>query len=340
VQSDQVGSPNILTDLGGNVVGLSKNLPFGERFGNWQQSGPWGVKSAIRYAGHEDQPGSAIYMQARMYLPAYGKFAQPDPAYDQKPGEKDSWNLYTYVGNQPVTRTDPTGQYMDMSAFDPSNKGYRNPAIASDFEHSLRDIGDECARNRALEERSATESGRMLDENGHQKKGYLSPEIAVKTRMRGLDLEQVKQREFAGLVFKYADGSWGATEAVPGSLGNSAPLAASTFLPDDAVSIVGTYHTHPDPNISAGEGRVTGSGDHPTDSNSPNFRITHPYSTDHGDIQSTQNYFAQHGMTCGARNRNNKTILFAPNAEQMHWVANPDQIRHGKVVLYDSTGEI
>ncbi len=49
-------------------------------------------------------------MQARTYLPAYGKFAQPDPDYDQKPTILDSWNLYSYVGNEPVTRTDPTGR--------------------------------------------------------------------------------------------------------------------------------------------------------------------------------------------------------------------------------------
>lgn len=77
LQGDQVGSPNLVTDATGAVVGRSKNLPFGERFG---QSG---VKPSRRFTNHEDQPGSAVYLQARTYLPMYGKFAQVDPAYDQ-----------------------------------------------------------------------------------------------------------------------------------------------------------------------------------------------------------------------------------------------------------------
>lgn len=106
IQADQVGSPNIITDINGAVVGLAKNLPFGERFG---QSG---IQSSRRFTTHEDQAGSAIYMQARTYLPAYGKFAQPDPAYDQHPGDPETWSLYTYVTNNPVTNTDPTGRML------------------------------------------------------------------------------------------------------------------------------------------------------------------------------------------------------------------------------------
>lgn len=100
VQSDQVGSPDWVTDVSGAMVGKSKNLPFGERF-LWN-----GTLSSFRYGGHEDQAGSPIYMQARAYLPAYGKFASPDPAYDQD----ETGNLYTYCMNNPVTRTDPTGE--------------------------------------------------------------------------------------------------------------------------------------------------------------------------------------------------------------------------------------
>lgn len=103
-QSDQVGSPNILTDGSGTVVGRTKNLPFGERFG------ATGTQSMRRFTNHEDQPGSPIYMQARMYLPAYGKFAQVDPAYDQTKDDPETWNLYNYVTNNPVTKTDPDGR--------------------------------------------------------------------------------------------------------------------------------------------------------------------------------------------------------------------------------------
>lgn len=104
IQGDQVGSPNLITDAAGQVVGRTKNLPFGERL---EQQGE---KSFWRYTNHEDQEGSAIYMQARTYLPVFGRFAQVDPLYDQKIYSKDSWNLYGYVTNNPVTQTDSTGQ--------------------------------------------------------------------------------------------------------------------------------------------------------------------------------------------------------------------------------------
>lgn len=49
-------------------------------------------------------------MQARFYLPMYGRFASPDPARDQHFEETQSWNIYSYVRNNPVMMTDPTGE--------------------------------------------------------------------------------------------------------------------------------------------------------------------------------------------------------------------------------------
>jgi RHS repeat-associated protein len=105
IQGDFVGSPSVMTDANGIVIGRSKNLPFGERMS------AWGSKTVRRYTNHEDDTDSnAIYMQAREYLPAYGKFAQVDPAYDQTKDDPESWNLYNYVTNNPVTHTDPDGR--------------------------------------------------------------------------------------------------------------------------------------------------------------------------------------------------------------------------------------
>ncbi|MBS1783997.1 MAG: PKD domain-containing protein [Acidobacteria bacterium] len=105
IQSDFVGSPSFMTDASGAVIGQSKNLPFGERMSSW------GQKTIRRYTNHEDDADSnAIYMQAREQLPAYGKFAQVDPAYDQTKDDPESWNLYNYTTNNPVTHTDPDGR--------------------------------------------------------------------------------------------------------------------------------------------------------------------------------------------------------------------------------------
>lgn len=144
IQSDQVGSPNILTNAAGAVVGRSKNLPFGERFSQT------GVKSIRRFTNHEDGDGSAIYMQARTYLPVYGKFAQVDPVYDQTKDDPESWNLYNYVTNNPVTNTDPDGRaasnttrYQGELVLDPSG-------FSDDFLDAIREydamVGSHTAR--------------------------------------------------------------------------------------------------------------------------------------------------------------------------------------------------
>ncbi len=48
-------------------------------------------------------------MQARFYMPWFGRFASPDPARDQHFEDTQSWNIYSYVRNNPVMSVDPTG---------------------------------------------------------------------------------------------------------------------------------------------------------------------------------------------------------------------------------------
>jgi hypothetical protein len=38
-----------------------------------------------------------------------GRFMSPDDDSDQEPGDPQSWNLYAYVRNNPLNRTDPDG---------------------------------------------------------------------------------------------------------------------------------------------------------------------------------------------------------------------------------------
>ncbi|MGP8250580.1 MAG: RHS repeat-associated core domain-containing protein [Terracidiphilus sp.] len=78
------------------------------------QSGSW---SAYQYAGYRyDSETGLYYVRARYYSPVLGRFMQSDPA-----GFGGGFNLYAYVGNDPVNLIDPGGQAPgDVYAVTPS----------------------------------------------------------------------------------------------------------------------------------------------------------------------------------------------------------------------------
>ena len=50
------------------------------------------------------------YFGARYYSGAQGRFTSPDvPLLDQRPDDPQSWNIYSYVRNNPLVLIDPTG---------------------------------------------------------------------------------------------------------------------------------------------------------------------------------------------------------------------------------------
>lgn len=95
------GSVIATTDSSGNVI---QRLSYDE-YGNLS-SGSSTTGQAFRYTGRRyDLETGLYYYRARYYSPQLGRFLQADPV-----GYKDDFNLYSYVYNDALNRTDPSGE--------------------------------------------------------------------------------------------------------------------------------------------------------------------------------------------------------------------------------------
>lgn len=124
ITTDHLGSTRLLTDPLGAEKKCYDYLPFGEEIGkeigtrpachpNPTPTYPTLILDSVseKFTGKERDAETGLdFFGARYMASAQGRFTSPDaPLVDQSPGDPQSWNLYSYVRNNPLIFTDPTG---------------------------------------------------------------------------------------------------------------------------------------------------------------------------------------------------------------------------------------
>ncbi|MCB1601079.1 MAG: VCBS repeat-containing protein [Xanthomonadales bacterium] len=119
VFTDVLGSVDVIANETGTVVERMSFDVHGRRRSeiNWTTPITYGFDATTRkgYTGHEQIDGAGlVHMRARMYDPRLGRFIQPDPMVESDATQ--GWNRYSYVLNNPMSATDPTGMLTQRQA--------------------------------------------------------------------------------------------------------------------------------------------------------------------------------------------------------------------------------
>jgi RHS repeat-associated protein len=108
VYTDPQGTPLAEADASGTIIARFDYAPYGAAS---TASGMSGAPNGPGYTGHVNDPESGfVYMQARYYDPAVGRFLSTDSVAPTA-GNSYTFNRYDYASDNPNVNVDPTGRY-------------------------------------------------------------------------------------------------------------------------------------------------------------------------------------------------------------------------------------
>jgi len=117
--TDNLGSPRVITDKTGAVIARRDFMPFGEEIGvgvggrteslKYSYTGSDNIRK--RFTGYEkDDETQLDFAEARMYQNKHGRFNSVDPMMASASlTNPQTFNRYSYTGNNPINYTDPSG---------------------------------------------------------------------------------------------------------------------------------------------------------------------------------------------------------------------------------------
>jgi len=114
--TDHLGSTHRVVDpLGQTIYAAHRFDPWGQRRSDGAAplsmpfSSSFAKYTTRGFSGHEMlDPVGLVHMNGRLYAPEIGRFISADP-FVQAPKNLQSYNRYTYVLNNPLSYTDPSG---------------------------------------------------------------------------------------------------------------------------------------------------------------------------------------------------------------------------------------
>ncbi|WP_233256592.1 RHS repeat-associated core domain-containing protein [Opitutus sp. ER46] len=117
---DGGGNVAALMSSDGNPAAVYEYGPFGERM---RAEGTYATTNPFRHATKfTDEESGLVYYGRRYYSPSLGRFISRDPI-----GAAGGPNLYGFVANDPVNRSDYLGMAQDDPPSDPGPNVYRRP---------------------------------------------------------------------------------------------------------------------------------------------------------------------------------------------------------------------